>query len=210
MRKKINILVVALLVFLNALIIPTYKANADVKKSYSTEIVSELTVKAEISDLQNFKGEIDLIIKDGKGMKRIFALNSDNNYTCTYSLPIGDCEFGSIKIYESSDSDKSREAISLPYTYDGDLKVVDGKTSIFTINVDNISESNVSTENQEAVEENVEDSSNQGEVEVKEKNNVSDQFAFRNGINLILDAVLIVCVGSIALYLKYKDKNKNE
>ncbi|WP_321994608.1 hypothetical protein [Clostridium butyricum] len=194
MRKKINILLVFILVLLNSLIIPISSVKA--------QTLSDLTVKANISEQNSFKGEIELFIKDSTGIKRVFSLDANNSFSCTHSLPVGRCTLEEMKIFDSTNEDKNREPISLPHSYDGKLNVVENEKSIFTINIDN----SESYEKESEIQKKDEKEPNSNDS--NSKSNKSSIYASLSKVNLVLDIVLIIGVGSVVLYFKKKDKKE--
>lgn len=221
MLKKNRFVVLALalfFIFVNSPVI----AKADVQKSYSVESTNNVTVKAKISNANSFDGQVYFFIKDSKGMKRVFVLDKDDNYSKTYELPTGKSEIIGITVY-----DKDKNSISMPYTYDGSLNTTTDQAAVFNINLDN---GNAATENSEQDKESSEDENtntndinqtaqqenqadeqkNADENNNNQKSSASSPMSNKTIINIVIDGTLLIVVGGMFLYLKRKEKKKNK
>lgn len=215
MLKKNNVLILALIfILVVSTVIAPVTAKADTQESYSSEAINNITVKANISNANNFNGEIYFFIKDSKGMKRVFVLDKDNNYSKTYELPIGRSQIQGITIY-----DKDKNSILLPYTYEGNLNTTTEQASVFTINLDNNATTENSTQEQKSTKDannntnDVDETSQQEKVEENnnnQKNDVSLTPKTKTIINLVIDAILIIAVGGMLLYIRHKEKKKKD
>lgn len=195
--------------------------RADVKRTYSVETVNNITVNANISNEQNFDGEIYFFIKDSTNTKRVFVLNRDNNFSSTYELPIGEANVSGLTIY-----DKDRATMSLPYTYEGDLKTTADKAAVFSINIDNGSEvkenenTAQSLDSQSKSNSDTEEDSSKNENSIGEKEDTKSNDSSNTSINpkrsiwtiinFIIDVILIIVVGGIVLFIKYREKRKDK
>lgn len=204
MSKNKKIISIFLILFI---ILQPFKAAADPEVENNSKMPANFTVNIDISEVVDFDGVIYVYIYDSQGKINVFGLNKKNNFTNTYQIAVGQAELYKVLIEDCKGTE-----LRMEYTTQGDLMAIENsKKNKFTIKLkkgfeENTNETQQDNNAEEKTQEEIEEESiKQEQQEQKEKSREK-----RRMINFIMDGFLIVLVGAIWLYLKYKDKKREK
>lgn len=180
---------------------------------------------------EDFRGEIYIIVSDESGNLRLTILNSKNNFEFTLSnLQYGHYEIKEVHVYNTDDESSNdrreinKEDIDFTLMNDSlDISESNLETSIFldlnSIKKDEINESNSISTGDEDENGNVEgkdnedsksnDSSQEDEIKMEKIRKSTERRKKIYFFNFVLDAVLILGLGSIWFFKIREKKNKH-
>lgn len=173
------------------------------------ESLGKINISSNIECCKDFKGEIYVILSDKSGNQKLALLTLNNNYQCVLEVDYASYEVKDIHIYNTkNETDKNRKEMLSDFTItSSNLNLSDNnKISAIEIEVHSITDKEESkvkeeTENKNEVEKNesLNKSNETDETKTDETEN-SNKLAKRKKLtlfNFILDAVIIISLGSI-------------
>ncbi|MBX4267196.1 hypothetical protein [Clostridium estertheticum] len=189
------------------------------------ETTGSINIKANI---EAFNGEIYVIVSYDKDKQKLALLTQDNKFKYTLDkLDAGNYDVKDIQVYKINESDKTRESMIANYTLNtGNLNLNEkNQNSSITIDIHslksskqnkvdtNSDKSEVNTASNENTETNKEDNKKNEAIKATEKVSANKSLEKRKKLsfyNFIIDAILIISLGSVWFFKVRVKKGKEK
>lgn len=196
------------------------------------DTIGSILVTANIAE-EGFKGEIYVIISDGKGPQRLALLSADNNFQYKIdNLNAGNYDVKEVDVFSEKNSNSKREGVDADYTITtGNLDLNEqNQSSTIIVDIHSIKTADKNKEKDDKTlnnkndkaSDNVKDDKNTSTTETtkdeEKKQEDSNNTESNNSVatrknyiffNFIIDAILILSIGSI-WFFKVREKKKKD